>query len=212
MPCGRASSRSRIALSPRKRPSLPISSRPRSFGSRRITADFAVLGRHGRDANIDLGPLDAQAGGAVLRQPPLGDVEAGDDLDARDQSLRQHAGRRRHRSQHAVDPHAHDEAGAEWLDVDVARPQLDGLFQKIVDRTHDRSAAREIAQAVDVVIGMGDRIFLGRRRRRGVARRAARTAQLRYPRTRRSRSRPDHRARFRRRGRPRYRSDRRRRA
>ena len=79
--------------------------------------------------------------------------------------LRQNAGRRRHGAQQSVDPHAHHEAGAERLDVDVARAQLDRLFQQIVDGADDRRAAGEIAQAVDVVVGPGRRRLrrLGRR-------------------------------------------------
>ena len=87
---------------------------------------FAVLRRHGGDADVEFGARDAHARGAVLRQAALGDVEAGQNLDARDQRRRQHAGGRRHGAQQAVDAHAHDEPGAERLDVDVGRAQLHG--------------------------------------------------------------------------------------
>ncbi len=162
MPCGSASRRVSFRSSPDNRPSLPNSSRPRSRGSRRITADLAVLRRHGGDAHVDLRPRHAQPRGAVLRQPPLGDVEAGENLDARDQRLRQGSRRCRDRAQQSVDPHAHHEAVAERLDVDVARPQLHGLFEKIVDRADDRRAARQVAQALDVVVRSSE---LGGRRR-----------------------------------------------
>ena len=46
-----------------------------------------------------------------------------------------------------------DESVAKRLDVNVAGPQLHGLFEQVVDRAHDRRAAREIAQALDVVLG-----------------------------------------------------------
>ncbi len=62
-------------------------------------------------------------------------------------------GRRRHCAQQAIDPHAHDEPGPERLDMDIAGAQLDGSFEQIVDRAHDRRAAGEIAQALDVVVG-----------------------------------------------------------
>ena len=42
---------------------------------------------------------------------------------------------------------------AERFDVDVAGAQLDGLFEQTVDGAHDRRAAGEIAQALDVVVG-----------------------------------------------------------
>ena len=61
------------------------------------------------------------------------------------------ADRHRYGAQQAVDPHAHHQSGAERLDVDVARAQLDGLFQHVVDGADHRSAAGEVAQALDVV-------------------------------------------------------------
>ena len=45
---------------------------------------FAVHRRHGGHAQVDLLALHAQPDAAVLRQAPLGDVEVGHDLDARD--------------------------------------------------------------------------------------------------------------------------------
>ena len=43
---------------------------------------FAMLGRHGRDANIDVRSGNAQMRGAILRQATLGNVQPGQDLDA----------------------------------------------------------------------------------------------------------------------------------
>jgi hypothetical protein len=43
---------------------------------------LAEHGRHGGDAQIQLLALDAQRDAPVLRQPALGDVELGHDLDA----------------------------------------------------------------------------------------------------------------------------------
>ena len=42
------------------------------------------------------------------------------------------------------------------------------LLQQIVDRAHDRRAAGEIAQALDIVVGWASRIAFAARRRRGV--------------------------------------------
>ncbi len=101
---------------------------------------------------------------AVLRQPPLGDVEAGQNLDARDQRLRQRFGRRRHRAQQTVDAHAHSEAAAQRFDMDVAGAQLHRLFEQIVDGAHHGRAAGKIAQAVDAFVVAGAlafRRFLG---------------------------------------------------
>ena len=129
---------------------------------------LAVLRRHGGDADVELGAADAHARRAVLRQPPLGDVEAGQNLHARDQRLRRHAGRRRHRAQQAVDAHAHHEPGAERLDVNVAGAQLDRALEQIVERAHHRRAAGEIAQAFDVVVGLLARRLARPRRRRAI--------------------------------------------
>ena len=115
---------------------------------------LAVLGRHGRDADIDLRARDAQTRGAVLRQTALGNVQAGQNLDARDQRLRQRSGRGGDGAQQTVDAHAHDQAIAERFDVNVARPQFHRFLEQVVDRAHDGRAARKIAQVLDVVVGM----------------------------------------------------------
>ena len=104
---------------------------------------------------------------AVLGQPAFGDVEAGENLDARDDRLRQHAGRRRNHAEQAVDAEADGQSGAERLDVNVARAQLVGFFEQIAHRADDRRAAREVAQALDIVVG-DLRRGIGRGRRRGI--------------------------------------------
>ncbi len=111
-----------------------------------------MLGRHDSDADVDVGAAHPQTRGAVLRQAPLGDVEARDDLDAGDDGLRQYAGGRGHRPQQPIDPHADDKARQKRLDVDVAGAQLDCLFQEIVDGAHHGRAAGEIAQAFNIVL------------------------------------------------------------
>ena len=115
-----------------------------------------MLHRHDGDADIDVGAADAQPRGAVLRQPAFGNIEIGDDLDARNHGLRQHAGRRRHRPQQAVDTHANHEPGLKRLDMNVAGAQLDGFFQQIVDGANHRRAARKVAQALDVVFARNE--------------------------------------------------------
>jgi hypothetical protein len=42
-----------------------------------------VLRRHGGDAHVDLGAANAQSGRAVLRQATLGNIEIGENFDAR---------------------------------------------------------------------------------------------------------------------------------
>ena len=107
MPCGSFSSRRSLASSARRKAELVDDQQPAILRQHADHRGFAVLGRHDGDADVDVGSADAQPRGAVLRQPPLGDVEAGDDLDAGNHGLRQHAGGRRNRPQQAVDPHAH---------------------------------------------------------------------------------------------------------
>jgi hypothetical protein len=123
----------------------------RSRGSRRITT-LAVLRRHGGDTDIDLSPSDPRPCGAVLRQPAFRDVKSGQDLDTGDDGLRRRIAWKRHGTEDPVNPHSHDKPGPEWLDVDVARSQFHRALEHIVDRPDHGSSARQIAQAVDVVI------------------------------------------------------------
>ena len=111
-----------------------------------------MLRRHGGDAHVELGARDAQARRAVLRQPPLGDVEAGQDLDAGDHGLRRNAARRRHgRSRPSIRIRT-DQRGADRLDMNVAGAQFHRHLEKIVDGPDDRRAARQVAQVVDIVV------------------------------------------------------------
>ncbi len=110
-----------------------------------------MLRRHDGDTDVDVGTPCPQPRRAVLRQAAFGDVEIGDNLDAGDDGLRQHAGRRRHRPQQAVNPHANHQPGGKRLDVNVAGAQFDRFFEQIVDSAHHRRAAGEIAQALDIV-------------------------------------------------------------
>ena len=86
----------------------------------RVHADLVQVERHDRavehphddafaehrgqhaDAQIDRVAADGQLDAAVLRQPPLGDVEIGHDLDAGGDGERQVPRRRHHFVQHAV--------------------------------------------------------------------------------------------------------------
>ena len=127
---------------------------------------FAMLRRHGRHADVDFRAGEFQTRCAVLRQPPLGDIQPRQDFYARDQRLRQNAGGRGHEAQQAVDAHAHGQPRAHRLDMDVGGAQFDRLFEQVADRPDDRRAARKIAQALDVVERAGgDAAALGFRRR-----------------------------------------------
>ena len=103
MPCGSFNSRRSVVSSAARKSELFDDQQPAILGQDTDDRGFAVLGRHDRDTDVDVGAPDPQPRRAVLRQPPFGDVEAGDDLDAGDHGLRQHAGGRRDRPQQAVD-------------------------------------------------------------------------------------------------------------
>ena len=66
---------------------MPSDSRSSGTASRCEQAQhhfFAVHGRHDRNAQVDGRAANGDLDAAVLRQPALGDVEAGHDLEARD--------------------------------------------------------------------------------------------------------------------------------
>jgi hypothetical protein len=72
----------------------------------------------------------------VLRPQPVGDVEAGQDLDARRDRQAQGAGHRRAGAHDAVDAHPHRPPVLAGLDVEVARAVGDGVGEQVVDHLH----------------------------------------------------------------------------
>ena len=92
---------------------------------------------------------------AVLGPAPLGDVELGENLDAREDGAEEPSGGAVSLDQYAVDPVADANAVLERLDVDVRRPKLHGLGNHQVDEPDDRGAA-----LVDLFLA-GPRVFLG---------------------------------------------------
>src|SRR5215468_9420776 len=113
---------------------------------------LAVLGRHGSDTNIDISPAGPRSRGSVLRQTAFRNVETSEDLDTRYDSLRRRVRRKRDGAENSVNSHTHNQSGPEWFDVDVAGSQFHRTLQQIVDGPHHGRPARQIAQAVDVVI------------------------------------------------------------
>ena len=111
---------------------------------------LAVHRRHRRDAKVDLLALHAQPDAAVLRQPPLGDVEVRHDLDARDHRGGEAARRRLDLVQHAVDPVTDDEPVLERLDVDVGRARVERVGDDERDEPDHRRLRREVLQLLDV--------------------------------------------------------------
>ena len=114
---------------------------------------LAVHRRHGRDPQVDVAAAHRDLDPAVLGQPALGDVEAGHDLDARDDRGAELGRRRLDLAQHAVDAVADAQALLERLDVDVRGAGVDGARDHAADDPDDRRLARQIAQPPDVVLG-----------------------------------------------------------
>ena len=73
---------------------------------------LAAGGRRGRDAHVDVLAGHLAPDPAVLRQPLLGDVEPGHDLDAGDDRRLELLGRALGLAQHAVDPVADDDVAS----------------------------------------------------------------------------------------------------
>ena len=157
IPCGSCNNRASLPSSAGRQAELVDREQAAVFRQQTDHRRFAMLRRHDRNANVEIRFRNTKARRPILRQAPFGDVKARQYLDARNHRLRRHAGRRRHGPQQAVDPHANHQRGSERLDVNVARAQLQRLFQQIINRAYDRSAACEIAQAVDVIIGAAER-------------------------------------------------------
>ena len=57
---------------------------------------------------------------------------------------------------------------AKGFDMDVARAQLDRLFDEVIDRAHDRRAAGQVPQIVDVLVSAADLALPTAGRRLGV--------------------------------------------
>ena len=76
----------------------------------------------------------------------VGDVEAGEDLDARDERRRDAARQRARVAQHAVDAMAHGDPLLLRLDVDVARARLDAFGEQLVDQPDDRRTDVDVAR------------------------------------------------------------------
>ena len=119
---------------------------------------LAVDGGQRGDAHVDdlleRGGVDLGLDAAVLGQAPLGDVDAGDELEpGRDLVLQVH--RRLHvLVQHAVDAQAHAELLFVGLEMDVRSPLDDGVVEDQVDQLDGRGVL------VDVPFGVA-LVFLG---------------------------------------------------
>ena len=150
MPCGAASACAQLGL--QLRPEAEIGEIA-ALGALVQDADDQALAVHrgcGGDAQVDAAAEQGQPGAAVLRQAALGDVELGQDLDARDHRGRQPRRRCAGLAQPAVDAVAHAQMVARGLDVDVRGVQAQGVGEQLVDQPHHRCLLGGADQVLDV--------------------------------------------------------------
>ena len=100
---------------------------------------FTVEHGNHRDSDIHLVVFDADLDAAVLRQTLLRNVQMTEDLDARnDRRLKLfELGWKRDLLQLAVDAVTNPELVLEGFEVDVRRPQFDGILEHLVDEADD---------------------------------------------------------------------------
>ena len=111
---------------------------------------LAVDGRNRGDAQVDLTARTADAHTAVLRQPPLRDVQIGQNFDAAQNGRVVPSGRGRLLVQHAVDPVPDTDFALEGFDMDVRSAVLNGLIDDQVDHLDDELFFRHLLQVVDI--------------------------------------------------------------
>ena len=107
--------------------------------------DHALAKHRGQhaDAKVHRVAADVELDSAVLRQPPLGNVEFRHDLDTRGDCVGQMPRRRHHLVQHAVGTDADFELILEGLEVDVAGLILDRQQQHHVEQFADGCGRRD---------------------------------------------------------------------
>jgi hypothetical protein len=112
---------------------------------------LAVHRRHRRDPRVGLHPLQADAATAVLRLAPLGDVHAGQDLDAGDQRPLDRLGHDGDLPQQPVDAEPHPDVALLRLDVDVGGAAVQGLVHDGVDQPDHRRVV-DVPDLLEVLV------------------------------------------------------------
>ena len=132
--------------------SQPVEGLDRGAGVEHPDDDlFAQRCRQRRDAQVDRLAVHGHAGAAILRPQPIGDVEGGHDLDARDQRDAGGAGNLHHLAQHAIDAIPHRDPAFLGLDVNVARARQDPLGDDQVHETNHGPLARLLGRDGELV-------------------------------------------------------------
>ena len=112
---------------------------------------LAVHRGHRRQAQIEFVALDPRLDAPVLRQPPLGDVEVRQQLDARTDRGAVLEPDRLAGMDHAVDPVAHMQPVFERFEVDVRRAQVGDAADDRVDQPDHRRLAGQVLQVLDEI-------------------------------------------------------------
>ncbi len=122
---------------------------------------LAEHGRQGRDPDVDFVAAQSELDPAVLRQPPLGDVEIRHDLDAARDRRGQVARRGHQLVEHPVDPVSHLVFFLERLEVDVRSLVLDRQEQHHVQQLAHRRGLGHLFDRLEV-----DRVLVAPGQRR----------------------------------------------
>src|SRR2546422_903398 len=121
---------------------------------------LAVHGGDGGHADVHARAVQVDADAAILRQPPLGDVHLGHDLDARGEAGRQRRWRRLLVVEDPVDAVADPQRVLERLDVDVGGLGGDRVLDEEVHEPYHRRLEGHVAQMVDVLVAVGGALLV----------------------------------------------------
>ena len=108
---------------------------------------------HGGDPHVHFPAGDAGGDTPILGQAAFGDVDAGNELDARSDCWEALNRLGEPGVQHPIDPQAHGEILLARLHVDVGRLHVHGLGKQVVDQLDHRRLFRHLAQLLGVVAG-----------------------------------------------------------
>ncbi len=117
---------------------------------------FAVAGGQDRDAQVDGAAAHADGDLAILGNAPLGNVEIGHDLHARDEGRVHLVGDLPHVEEHAVDPVADLGVFFLGLDMNVAGALAEGVGQQEIDILDDGRFAGGFFEVAEILLELLD--------------------------------------------------------